>query len=314
MMAKGRIGIAFILYVCLSTGVWATEEMKSVTDPMVVFQKGYLQVVGASEEGLPRYKAMREAQAFAYSDLVANLQGLYLFSDTSLKDAMKQSDEIKKGVEGFFAEAVKCGQIYHQDTAYAEVCMRISISGKGGLYGIIIPLIQEDKLLFEKEPGFNPSHESISLETETVSIEGSAKQGPTDSSALVEEESKNEDISSSALTNPYDGLIVDVRDYPFHPALINRVITEKDEVLFEPFHISYDLPAERGCCGFASNNDKARSLLENWGSTNPVVVVCTDVKKFTDAMISLDDAGVVSAHDQKTDIFSQARVVFIVKK
>ena len=84
-------------------------------------------------------------------------------------------------------------------------------------------------------------------------------------------------------------------------------------MVFEPSKILSNVLVERGCGGFTTDDGKAKALLESWGSKNPMVVKCTDVRKFTDAKISQDDAAAVYVNDQKSNLLAQARVVFILK-
>lgn len=305
----------FVLSICMLGSALADDGMQTVTDPVKVFEEGYLQVVGVSEEGQSRYKAMRAAQVIAQRDLVEVMQGLSLFGTTSLKDGMLQSDEIKTSVEGFLRGAMKCGQNYNETKGFAEVCMRINIRGRGGLYDILLPLIKDDKLIPEKQPAYAPESISSGPAKVTAAVKPTENivQVQTGTVAVKVDTTKAEVKAPSELTNPHDGLIVDARDYQFRPALVNRVLTDKDEVVFEPSKILSSVLVERGCGGFTTDDGKAKALLESWGSKNPMIVKCTDVRKFTDAKISQDDAAAVYVNDQKSNILSQARVVFILK-
>ena len=296
---------AVVLCMCLVGSVWAADNMQPVTDPVKVFGEGYLQVIGFSEEGQSRYKALRAAQVVAQRDLVEVMQGLKLYGTTSIRDGMLESDEIKTSVEGFLRGATNCGQKYHENKGFAEVCMRINIRGRGGLYDILLPVIQDKKITPDKNPDFVPKG--------TSSISTPPSEVQTGTTGSTGETSKPEIKAPSELTNPYDGLIVDARDYQFRPALVNRVLTEDNEVVFEPSKILSNILVERGCGGFTTDDGKAKALLESWGSKNPMIVKCTDVHKLTDAKISQDDAAAVYVHDQKSNIFSQARVVFLLK-
>ena len=293
----------FILCISMQMSAWAADEMQTVTDPVKVFEAGYLQVVGASEEGQSRYRALRAAQVVAQRDLLEVMQGLQLFGSTTVKDGMLESDDIKTSVEGFLKGALKCGQTFDQSKGYAEVCMRLNIRGKGGLYDIILPLLTEEKLMPEEKPSFNSN--SADLKTAVTDTESSGPALIPDAKAAVK--------APSELTNPHDGLIIDARDFEFRPALVNRVLSENDEVLFEPSKILSNVLVERGCGGFTTDDGKARALLESWGSKNPMIVKCTDVRKFTDARIAQDDAAAIFVNDQKSNLLSQARVVFILK-
>ena len=88
---------------------WA-EEWQSVKDPVKIFEEGYIQVVGTSEEGQSRYSAMRAATVVAQRDLLEILEGLSLYGQTTIKDGMMQSDEINTRIQGFLRGAVKCGE------------------------------------------------------------------------------------------------------------------------------------------------------------------------------------------------------------
>ncbi len=306
---------AFVLSICMLGSALADDGMQTITEPVKVFEEGYLQVVGVSEEGQSRYKAMRAAQVIAQRDLVEVMQGLSLFGTTSVKDGMLQSDEIKTSVEGFLRGAMKCGQNYNETKGFAEVCMRINIRGRGGLYDILLPLIKDDKLIPEKQPAYEPESmpSGPAKLTAAVNPTENTVQVQTGTAAAEVDTTKAEVKAPSELTNPHDGLIVDARDYQFRPALVNRVLTDKDEVVFEPSKILSNVLVERGCGGFTTDDGKAKALLESWGSKNPMIVKCTDVRKFTDAKISQDDAAAVYVNDQKSNILSQARVVFILK-
>jgi hypothetical protein len=308
------------------TSLWASDNMQTITDPVKVFETGYLQVVGTSEEGQTRYKAVRAAQVVAQRDMVEVIEGLSLYGTTSIKDGMLQSDEINTTVKGFLRGAVKCGENYDAGKGYAEVCMRVNIRGKGGLYDIILPLMKEDKLMPDKKPAFNPP--SPALVPKVMNTEKSAGTAADVAVAATIENvpapqpgtsvqtgnmPKPEVKAPSQLTNPYDGLIVDARDFRFRPALVNRVLTENDEVVFEPSKILSNILVERGCGGFTTDDGKAKALLESWGSKNPMIVKSTDVQKFTDAKITKDDAAAIYVHDQKSNLLAQARVVFILK-
>ncbi|WP_419657126.1 conserved uncharacterized protein, DUF400 [Desulfosarcina variabilis str. Montpellier] len=278
---------------------WAQDNWQSVTDSESVFQQGYAQVISSSEEGQSRYRATRAAQVVAQRDLLEALQGLTLTGSTSVADGMLESDQIKTSVEGFLKGAIKCGEKYYPEQRYAEVCMRINIRGRGGMYENMLPLFMQDRMVKDKKPDYQPAQEAVPA---------------NDSGDLgKQEEAKAEDTTSNDIADPYDGLIVDARGFQFRPAMVNRILTEKEQVIFDPSKILGNILVERGCGGFTNDNDKAKVMLENWGSKNPMLVKCTDVDQFTDAKISLDDAEILYKHNLKSNLFAQARVVFMVQ-
>ena len=93
----------------------------------------------------------------------------------------------------------------------------------------------------------------------------------------------------------------------------NRILTENEQVVFDPSKILSNVLVERGCGGFTTDDGKAKALLDTWGSKNPMLIRCVDVSNFTEAKISKDDAAAVYVHDQKSNLLAQARVVFLLK-
>ena len=301
-----RILIMVGIFLCGFFGLVNAQGWETIKDPTKIFEEGYIQVVGISEEGQSRYRALRSAEVVAQRELLEILQGLHLYGETTLKDGMLQSDVIRTRVQGFLRGAVKCGEKYYPDRGYAEVCLRLYIRGKGGMYDIILPLL--------KEEGFTPP--SLSQYKPKMIIKEMPTQPKAESKVETPkpmEGKKPEVAAPSQLKVVYDGLIIDVRNYAFKPALVNRIITEKNEVIFDPSKIVSNILVERGCGGFTTDLAKAKALLASWGSKNPMIIKAIGVYKFTDVKVSSDDAAAIYVHDQKSNFLAQAKVVFLLK-
>ncbi|RLA90598.1 MAG: hypothetical protein DRG20_03015 [Deltaproteobacteria bacterium] len=295
------VGVSIIL-VCLMCIYVFAQNWQSITDPVKVFSKGYIQVIGTSEEGQTRYRAIRAATVVAQRDLLEILQGLNIYGTTTIRDGMLQSDTIRTTVQGFLKGAIKCGEKYYPERGYAEVCLRLYIKGKGGLYDIILPLMKDEGLLPPPASVYKPK-----LIPEIM------EKPQTNETTQMQKFSTQEITKPSELIHPYDGVIIDVRDYIFRPALINRILTDKGEVIFDPSKIVSSVLVERGCGGFTNNLDKAKALLKTWGSNNPMFIKAVGVVKFTDVKVSEDDAATIFIHNQKTQFLNQAKVVFLLK-
>ncbi len=277
------------LSLMLLTPAWAEGNWESVTSQNQIFEKGYIQVVSGSEEGQSRYRALRAAKVVAQRDLLEIIQGLNLYGSTTVQDGMLQSDNIKTTVQGFLRGAAQCGQSYNSEKGFAEVCMQVHLRGKGGLYESILPLITDKELAPDAKPAFQPS------------AGNAPDQGNTTGN------------QASAPASPYDGLIIDTRSFQFRPALVNRILTDQEEVVFDPSKILSNILVERGCGGFTTDDGKAKALLESWGSKHPMIIQTVDVSKQTDAKISRNDATAITVNDQASNLLAQARVVFILK-
>ena len=305
--------LALLAMFAFIPGVWA--EWKSITDPVQIFEEGYIQVVGVSEEGQSRYKAMRAATVVAQRDLLEIMEGLRLSGQTTVKDGMLQSDDIRTSITGFLRGAIKCGEKYHNDRRYAEVCMKLHIRGKGGLYDVILPLIKENKIqrvapalptdyykpkLIPKVIGTEIVEETVQKRVPEI---GGKPATVTETVAVVKQ----------VPAVVFDGLIVDVRDFKFRPALVNTVVTAGDKVVFDPSKILSAILVERGCGGFTTDPGKAKALLQSWGSTKPLIVKGVGVVKMTNAKVSPDDAAAIYLSDQKSNLLANAKVVFLLK-
>jgi hypothetical protein len=311
--------LALLAMFAFIPGVWA--EWKSITDPVQIFEEGYIQVVGVSEEGQSRYKAMRAATVVAQRDLLEIMEGLRLSGQTTVRDGMLQSDDIRTSISGFLRGAIKCGEKYHNDRRYAEVCMKLHIRGKGGLYDVILPLIKEKKIqrvapalptdyykpnLIPKVLGTEVVEETVQKRVPIGGKPATVTETVTETVAVV----KAPPVAPAVV---FDGLIIDVRDFKFRPALVNTVVTDGDKVVFDPSKILSPILVERGCGGFTTDPGKAKALLQSWGSKKPMIIKGVGVVKMTNAKVSPDDAAAIYLSDQKSNLLAQAKVVFLLK-
>ncbi len=315
--------VALLTMSVLLPGVWAEDTWQSVTNPAEIFEEGYIQVIGISEEGQSRYNAMRAATVVAQRDLLEIMEGLRLSGQTTVKDGMLKSDDIRTSISGFLRGAVKCGEKYHNDRRYAEVCMKLHIRGKGGLYDVILPLIREKKIQRVTpelpsevyKPKLIPKVLGAEVVEETVQkkLPGVGGKPETVTETVKETTAVVEKVPPPPPAVIFDGLIVDVRDFKFRPALVNTVVTEGEKVVFDPSKILSPILVERGCGGFTTDPGKAKALLESWGSKKPMIVKGIGVVKMTNAKVSSDDAAAIYLSDQKSNLLAQAKVVFLLK-
>ncbi len=115
------------------------------------------------------------------------------------------------------------------------------------------------------------------------------------------------------LAGTYDGLIVDSRDLPLKPALINRVITKDGELIYDPSALPQNVLVERGPAGYTNDIEKARAILAAWGSKNPLVVRAAGVVRSTDAEVAPVDARLIFGSNQDNKYLQAAKVVFVIK-
>ncbi|TDT91898.1 hypothetical protein [Pseudodesulfovibrio indicus] len=275
-----RIAAIVVCVLMLASTAMAQGDLQSVTAPNMVFENGYIQVVGESEAGQSRYRAKTAAKVIAQANLLSVVKGVTIAGTTTVQEGMLVDADIKTAVGGFLQGAMVVDEQFFPGEGYARVVMRLNLRGESSLYNSMASTLQQPPaaLKVEKLPEFKPQ-----------AAAAPAPQPVT-----------------------YDGLIIVVEGTGFKPALANRIIAENQNILFEPSKVSPQMLIERGCGGYTTTEIKAKTLLQSWGSTSPLVVKCVKVQKGTEAVVSVQDATVIFEQDQKSNILSQAKVVFVL--
>ncbi|WP_419779219.1 hypothetical protein [Maridesulfovibrio sp.] len=319
-----KLLLALTAVVLFAGSAVADEKIVEVVNADDVFQKGYIQVIGESEAGQSRYRAKRAAEVVAQRRMLEIFQGLRLSGKTTVRDGMLTSERVRTTVQGTLRGAVPCGESFDRTEGYARVCLRLNLHGRDSVYSAFDEIIlkEPEALKVRDIPAFKPETlpEIVAPAVEQKKDEMVAKVEKTEVPAETEKveppvqttEPASEKIQAAVAT-PVDGIIVDVRDFDFKPALVNRILTEKNEVLFDPSKVLNQVLIERGCGGYTTDLQKARALLESWGSKSPMVLKGKTVQNVTDAVVSVEDASTVFAYDQKYNLLAQARVVFVLK-
>ncbi|ACS80436.1 hypothetical protein [Maridesulfovibrio salexigens] len=321
-----KILLALTTVVLFAGSAVAGEKIVEVVNQDEVFQKGYIQVIGESEAGQSRYRAKRAAEVVAQRRMLEIFQGLRLSGQTTVRDGMLASEKVKTTVDGTLRGAVPCGESFDRTEGYARVCLRLNLHGHDSVYSAFDEIILKEpqELKIREIPAFKPEKVQEIASIPMPAIKEKEKPVVEDKPEVKEEVAEKVDSAvqttepasdkiQEAVATPVDGIIVDVRDFDFKPALVNRILTEKNEVLFDPSKVLNQVLIERGCGGYTTDLQKARALLESWGSKSPMVLKGKTVQNVTDAVVSVEDASTVFAYDQKYNLLAQARVVFVLK-
>lgn len=283
-------GLAMVLVMGVSWGVAQAAAPVQDTN-LKVFQNGFIEVSETSEAGQTRYQAVRSAKVLAQREILEILEGLRLYGNTQVKDGMLASDKIQTQVEGFIRGAVECGVDYDTAKGLARVCLRLNVPQ---LYGMM-PLFQQEGVSPEPKAPFAPD----------PALVRQAVFGPSQAGAAAG--------ADQAPSERYDGIILDVRGYGFKPALENRVLTSDDSILFDHSKVAGHILIDRGSSGYAVDAQKARALLDSWGSHAPLTLKSRGIKNVTDAEVSAEDAARIYHFDQEANILAQGRVVFLLQ-
>jgi len=273
--------IFFVLFVTAALAATVDNIPVPVTDPAAAFVSGAIIVRG---EGIAppdtvysppqkRMLALRAAKIDALREASGVINGVMVSGDTTVVNASARSGTLKASVMGIVRGAQVVKEVYDPVTTEAAVYVSVPMTGEGGIAGELMPHLAPMYKL--GYPAFQPL--------------------------------------AGAVAGTYDGLIVDVRATPFKPALINRVVTGAGEVVYDPTTVERYIIAERGGAGYTNDIGKARAILRERGSINPLVVRAASVINATDVEITPEEAGAVVASDRSASFLEEALVVFVLQ-
>ena len=224
--------------------------------------------------GTREIMARRAAQVRAYATLLEIVKGVHVSGSTTVNDMTFGNEVLTTRVEGVLKGAQTIRVEYDPLKELATAYVRLPVRGLGGLTEALLPGLTT----IPPPPGNQPY----------------TPQAPPAS-------------------QPADGLIVDARAHLFRPALINRILSAQGEILYDPSKIAQEILVERGSGDYTTDVGKAKALLSERGSRNPLTIQAAGVVRTTDAQVSQTDATAIFAANQHGNFLEGAKVVFVIK-
>ncbi len=244
-----------------------------ITGSLIVKGEGSAPVDTTLGEAQKRILALRSAKVVALREAIEIINGVRVNGETTIVNAASQSDVIRAAVHGVVKGAEVINEAYDPVSGTAVVHISIPLTGPNGLVGALVP--QVSSVLPRKNPAYRPA--------------------------------------DALFARTYDGLIVDCGEMPFKPALINRILTKDGEVIYDPSNLPKNVLEERGAAGYTNDLDKARALLAERGSKNPLIVRVSGIRNSTDAEVPPEDAKIIFGSNQDNNYLQAAKVVFVLK-
>lgn len=274
----------------LLAGVVMAADPQIVTDQRQAFITGSIIVKGEGAaptgKGMSaaqkRIMALRAAKVVALRELAEIVEGVAISGDTLVINAAVESDTIRASVQGLVKGAQIVKEAYDPMSEMGVVYLSIPMTGPNGLLATLLPQVLPTVPLSPFPPYQPPV---------------AAPEAP---------------VAPPAVKN-YDGLIIDVRMQAFKPALINRVVTKNGEIIYDPTKVAQNILVERGAAEYTNDVGKAKALLSERGSSNPVIIKGEGLVKATDVEIGPDDASSVFTSNQSNNYLEGAKVVFVLK-
>ncbi|MBI5641898.1 MAG: hypothetical protein HY954_00320 [Deltaproteobacteria bacterium] len=279
-MIKTRVLLIPVILLLFAASVWAEVMPQLVTDPRQAFVTGSIVVKGeaAADRNLPsgqrRLMALRGAKVVAFREIAEIIDGVAVSGETTVVNMAAESDTVRSTVQGLIKGAQIVKEGYDPLGETAYVYLSVPLTGPNGLIGQLLPQVMP----IVPPPGlpmFQPPAQTVPAR--------------------------------------HDGLIIDVRAQPFKPALMNRIVTKKGEVIYDPAWVAQDILVDRGAAEYTNDIGKAKALLGERGSTNPLVVKAGGVVRSTDVEIPSEDASAVFSSNQANNFLESAKVVFVLR-
>jgi hypothetical protein len=227
--------------------------------------------------------AKRAAVVTAQRAVAEYLNGFALVGDTLVKDGVLESDQIRSAVTGLVKGVQIVVQEYSKEKDTAVAIVKVGMHGPNGFASAMYEKMFKDPELKESLTELDGKHASKFK-------------------AKVER-----------LPERYDGLIVDATEQNFRPALINRIFSRKNELLYDPSKVSQKVLVEQGCGEYTNSVEKAKAALEARGIKNPLVVKASGTVSAADLQVSDEDAVTIFSANQKVNFLAGAKVAFVLK-
>lgn len=287
---KLLFNICLVLILVSPPGLFAQSDI-GVTETGVdqAIQRGYLLVSGQgvpgerfTHKGQRKLMALRAAQVDAYRQLLEAVDKVKVSSESEVRDMAGENDVVRTAISGLVQGAQVVKRDYDMQEEIATVYVRLPITGKGGVIENLLPQLHQTPPSPNSKPYVPPAPEAAP--------------------------------QPQPAAKPIDGLIIDVTDYKaFRPALVNRILTEKGEVLYDPSKIAQDILVQHGSGDYTTDTGKAKAILGERGSQNPLLISASNIVRMTDVQVSAEAATTIFAANQQANFLEAAKVVFVLQ-
>ena len=267
--------------------------LSSVAMAATDISNGVVRVTGIGAPGQPPYLGFIAARADAQRQLVAEVNGVQVDSETTVELSMVQNDTIKTKVSGL----VKGARVIDQGTnEYGYfVVMEMSVFGSNSIASAVIPQVPQQNFL-------HPADVAPSVST-TVIVNNNVGTVPVP--AVNPNQATVGNLYGA--TGQYTGLIVDCTGLGLQTAMAPAVYTDGKKVVYGLEHFSHDQVINRGYVGYSTS---ATTGVQRAGS-NPMVVKAQSIEHFFNPVISKEDAAKILAENQMNGFLSAGNVVFV---
>jgi hypothetical protein len=256
--------------------------------------------IGAPNPNLPiaaqRTAAIRAAKLDAVRNILETIKGIYLTSETTVRNAIVENDVIRTRVEGLAQNFKQVGEPRYMSDGSVEINVEMPITGQildallpsqfgGGQYMTAGQLVCPT--CGQPWPQGKPVPPGVTLQ----------QVGGTTST-----------VSSSV----YTGLIIDCKGLGIRPAMAPKVVDEQGNEIYGSKFVSRDWAVEIGMVGYDKDLNRARQ--NDRVTNNPLIVKAIQASgpNKTDVVISSNDAAMIHQASANQNFLDKCKVMFIV--
>ncbi len=253
----------------------SVRDAAFMTGSIVVKGEGVAPADKSLSAGQKKLLSLRAAKVIALREAAEIVDGVLVNGETTILGASARSDNVRTTVRGIINGAQVIREVYDPVSETGAVYVSIPLTGPNGLTAALVP---------EAGP-FLPFGAGPAYRGDAQPVPGVG----------------------------YDGLILDVRGYPFRPALINRVVTRGSETLYDPGTVAREELVRNGAAGYTNGVGKAKALLKERGSMNPALVRADGLVRVTDVVVGPADASAIFAANREKNFLGKGLVVFVLQ-
>ncbi len=256
--------------------------------------------IGAPRLDLPsaaqRPGAITAAKYNALRNILETIKGIYLTSETTVRNAMVENDVITTKVQGVAQNFKQVGDPRYMSDGSVEITVEMPITG--ALLDALLPsqfgggnLMTAGQLLCptcgQPWPSGKPAPTGVTLQ----------QFGGT---------------TATASSGVYTGLVVDCKGLGVRPAMAPKILDEQGNEVYGSKFVSRDWAVEIGMVGY--DKDLMRARQNDRVTNNPLVIKALQASgpNKTDVVISSADAAQVHQAAANQNFLDKCKVMFIV--
>lgn len=256
--------------------------------------------IGSPNPSLPisaqRATAIKAAQLDAVRNLLETIKGIYLTSETTVRNAMVENDVIRTRVEGLVqGYKIVEGPRYMSDGS-VEVVVEMPITGQIA-----------DALLPSQ---FGGGHYLTGAQMVCPTCGQPWPQGrPVPPGVNLQQVGTT---TPSAVSGVFTGLIVDCKGLGVRPAMAPKIVDEAGNEVYGSKFVSREWAVEMGMVGYDKDLERARQ--NDRVTNNPLIVKALRASgpNKTDVIISAADAAMIHQAAANQNFLDKCKVMFIV--